>query len=172
MTTPFLGEIRLIGFNYAPRGWAFCWGQLLSIAQNSAVFSLLGTTYGGNGSTTFALPDLRGRIPIGLGQGPGLPPVTIGETGGSETVSLLATQIPAHSHSVYGAVNGTRSSNPGGNLLASGEMDLYNRDTTGAVELSAAAVASNGGGQPHNNLQPFLCMNFVIALEGVFPSRN
>jgi microcystin-dependent protein len=169
MTEPFLGELRLFPFNFAPRGWAFCNGQILSIAQNTALFALLGTTYGGNGQTTFALPDLRGRVPISAGQGPGLTSYSLGETGGTETVTLIATQMPAHSHLVNVSNATATSSRPNGNLPAAGGSYT---DPGDGSHFDAATVAPAGGSQPHENRQPYLTLNWCIALEGIFPSRN
>ncbi len=172
MTEPFVGEIRMFAGNFAPRSYAFCSGQLLSIAQNTALFSLLGTTYGGNGQTTFALPDLRGRIPIHRGQGPGLSNRDLGSTGGTESVTLSVNQIPAHSHPARSATGGNSitpvgnywSTDPGGN--SAGFHAAHDGSTMGSV------IGPAGGSQPHDNLQPFLCISFIIALEGIFPSRN
>ena len=172
MSNPFIGEIRMVGCNFAPRGFAFCAGQLQSIAQNSALFALVGTTWGGDGQTTFGLPDMRGRLPISQGQGPGLSTRVMGERAGAESVTLSTAQIPAHSHTVSAASGGARSANPSGNLLGSGEADMYTHDSLNAVSMSANVIAQSGGNQPHDNMQPFLGINFVIALEGVFPSRN
>lgn len=170
MASPYLAEIRMFAGNFAPRGWAFCQGQLLAIAQNTAVFSLLGTTYGGNGTTNFALPDLRGRVPVGQGQGPGLSNVDLGQTGGSETVTLSAAELPAHTHSVaMPAATGPQTSNrPTGAYQASGNAYSATTNTTMAAATSAAA----GGGQPHSNLPPYLGMTYIIALQGIYPSRN
>ena len=172
MATPFLGEIRMVGFNFAPVGWAFCAGQLLAISQNDALYALVGTIYGGDGVTTFGLPDLRGRLPINQGQGPGLSNYVIGQSAGTESVTLLSTQMPSHSHLVNAASGGARNANPVGNLLGSGEADLYTHDGANAVALAPNVIVPSGGNQPHENMQPFLCINFIIALEGVFPSRN
>ena len=172
MSNPFLGEIRMAGFNFAPRGWAFCAGQLLAISQNDALYALVGTTFGGDGVNTFGMPDLRGRLPINQGQGPGLSPYVLGQKAGTESVTLTTAQIPAHSHVITAASSGARSANPSNNLLGSGEADIYNHDGANAVALSPNAIAQSGGSQPHDNLQPYLCINFIIALEGVFPSRN
>lgn len=167
---PFLGQILLVPYNFAPRGWAFCNGALLSIAQNSALFSLLGTTYGGDGVTTFALPDLRGRVPISSGQGPGLQPYTLGEQTGSETVTLITTQIPAHTHSVQAGI-GSSAVTPEGNFLGSDSVtSIY--DVTAATTMNPAMIGVAGGSQPHENRQPLLVMNYIIALEGIFPSRS
>jgi microcystin-dependent protein len=169
VSEPFLGEIRLVAFNFAPRGWAFCQGQILSIAQNTALFSLLGTTYGGNGQTTFALPDLRSRVAVSSGQGPGLSNYTLGQTGGEEAVTLLQTQMPAHGHGVA-ASNGPASANrPAGGVPAAGGSYAAAPDGT---TMNPAMVQGSGGSQPHDNIPPYLTLNYVIALEGIFPSRN
>jgi len=172
MSNPYLGEIRLVGFNFGPRGWAICAGQLLPISQNDALFALIGTTYGGDGQNTFQLPDLRGRLPINQGQGPGLSNYVLGQRAGTESVTLISQQIPQHSHVVNAASTGTRSSNPSANLLGSGEADIYTHDNANGVLMSPSTIAPSGGSQPHENMQPYLCVNFIIALEGVFPSRN
>jgi microcystin-dependent protein len=173
MADPFVAEIRIFPFNFAPRGWAFCNGQLLPISQNTALFSLLGTTYGGNGSSNFALPDLQGRAPMHPGQGPGLSPHDLGETSGSETVTLLESEIPSHNHSLMAqSVPLGGSANPAGNTLnrvASG--NLYANSSANPVSLAPQALAPAGGNQPHNNMMPYLTANFCIALQGVFPPR-
>lgn len=176
MSEPFLGEIRMFGGNFAPRGWAFCDGSLLSIAQNSALFAILGTTYGGNGQTTFALPDLRGRAPLNWGQGPGLTPRTLGESSGSETVTLISTQMPAHTHAI-GAHSGQGDTfSPEGAVAAaavdSSQQPLNIYSTSVNTTMAAQTVSASGGSQPHQNMQPFLCVSFIIALEGIFPSRG
>lgn len=176
MTEPFIGMIALFGFNFPPRGWALCNGQLLSISQNTALFSLLGTTYGGDGQTTFALPNLQSRVPLGMGQGPGLSNYRIGQTGGSENVTLLSTQMPAHNHAlnVSGAPGTTNS--PAGNVLATAflpdETAVNAYTTTPNNTASPQAIGMAGGNQPHENVQPYLAMNYCIALQGIFPSRN
>lgn len=172
MSEPFLGEIQMVGFNFAPRGWAFCHGSILSIAQNDALFALLGTTYGGDGQSTFALPDLRGRIPINQGQGPGLNNRIVGEVGGTETVTLSQQQMPSHTHQVMAATNGARTSAPNGNALASGEADVFSRASGSEVGLAPTQLSAAGSTLPHENMQPVLAVNFIIALEGIFPSRN
>ncbi|HEU4612084.1 MAG TPA: tail fiber protein [Kofleriaceae bacterium] len=172
MSQPFIGEIRMVGFNFAPRGWAFCAGQLLPISQYDALFALIGTIYGGDGQSTFALPNMAGRLPVHQGQGPGLSNYVIGEAAGTESVALVAQQIPQHAHSVIAASGGTRSASPSGNMLGSGEADVYTRGTAAPVNMAPNAIAPSGGSQPHDNMQPYLCINFVIALEGIFPSRN
>ncbi|MCF3111455.1 tail fiber protein [Niabella sp. CC-SYL272] len=171
---PFLSMIVLFGCNFAPRGWAFCQGQLLSIAQNTALFSLLGTTYGGNGQTTFALPDLRGRVPIGFGQGPGLSSYALGQQGGAETVTLLLSQMPAHTHAFMATAEAGDTSDPTGAFPANtGTLDKeYKQSPVNKVAMNAAAVETKGGSQPHTNIQPYLALNYCIALEGIFPSRN
>jgi microcystin-dependent protein len=170
---PFIGEIYMGGMNFAPRGFATCQGQILSIAQNTALFSLLGTTFGGNGQTTFALPDLRGRVPMGWGQGPGLSPRTLGEVGGSETVTLLTTQMPAHNHGFNAVSDAGDTSAPSGAFLANtGALDREYKASGTSVQMNPAAVGAAGGSQPHDNLPPFLVLNFYIAVEGIFPSRN
>lgn len=172
MSIPFLGEIRLFGLNFAPVGWQSCDGSLLQIAEYSALFALLGTTYGGDGQTTFAVPDLRGRAPLHQGTGPGLTGRSLGETGGSESVTLTAQQMPSHTHPLRATNAGTRSAVAQGNLLGSGEADIYNRDTSSAVMLSAQQISASGGSQPHENMQPSLCVKICIAVEGIFPSQN
>ena len=170
---PFIGEIFMGGYNFAPRGYALCQGQLLSISQNTALFSLLGTTYGGNGQTTFALPDLRGRVPMGWGQGPGLSPNSLGQVSGTETVTLLVTQMPAHNHLVNAVSEPGDGSSPQGTFLAnSGALDKEYKATGTMVNMNANAVAPAGGSQPHSNMQPYLVLNIYIAIEGIFPSRN
>jgi microcystin-dependent protein len=164
---PFLGMIILFGGNFAPRGWAFCNGQLLAINQNTALFSLLGTTYGGNGTTTFALPDLRGRVPLHFGQGPGLSSYVEGQVGGVENVTLLANQMPAHTHSQPATAGDETTNRPNAAVPARGGVYASSPDGS-----NLAATTSAGGGQPHTNLQPYLTLNYCIALEGIFPSRN
>lgn len=172
---PFVAEIRIFPFNFAPRGWAWCDGQLLPLSQNTALFSLLGTTYGGNGKSNFALPDLQGRAPMHPGQGPGLSLHDLGETGGSETITLLESEIPAHSHGLMSSPQPGEDSDPNTSegLARSVGASLY-QTTTNAniVQLSDQALAPAGGDQPHNNLQPYLTFYFNIALQGVFPPRT
>lgn len=170
MATPFLGSISMFGGNFAPRGYAHCQGQLLSIAQNDALFTLLGTIYGGDGVTTFALPDLRGRSPIHFGQGPGLGSYAIGESVGQEMVTLTASQLPVHTHTL-GASSAPGSGGPAGGVWARSSA-TQNYAAAANVSMNAATVGSSGGSQPHQNMSPFLVINFIIALEGVFPSRN
>jgi microcystin-dependent protein len=169
MSEPFLGELRIFGFNFAPRGWAMCNGQVLSIAQNTALFSLLGTTYGGNGQTTFALPDLRGRVPVHFGQGPGLSDIDLGEQAGSEVVTLTVDQLAAHNHGIAASNGSATASRPANNFLAAGGSYATSSDGT---TMNPGMVQNAGGSQPHENRQPFLGLNVCIALEGIFPSRN
>lgn len=170
MLEPFIGTIALFGFNFAPKGWAQCHGQLLSIAQNQALFSLLGTQYGGDGRVTFALPDLRGRAPIGFGQGPGLPSYEVGQVGGTPTVTLIQSQMPHHSHGVN-AGGAATSKLPAGNLPAMSTGGAA-YGSTPSESMAPGMVQPVGGNQPHENMSPYLAGNWCIALEGVFPSRN
>jgi len=170
---PFLGEIDLVAFNFAPHGWASCNGQILPINQNQALFALLGTTFGGDGRTTFALPDLRGRRAIGFGQGPGLNPYTLGQLGGEETVSLTISQMPSHNHIPQAATALGTAPGPGGNVWATqSQVFLYSLAPSGITPMNAFAIGAAGGGQPHENRSPFLVLNYIIALQGIFPSRN
>jgi len=177
MAEPFIGQIILTPYNFAPRNYAFCNGQLLSIAQNTALFSLLGTTYGGNGTTTFALPNLQGRVPMHFGQGPGLSNRSLGEQSGSESVTLTVNQIPAHNHVLKGSTTDGSTDSPTNQVLAKAvdpnTLNGVNSYAASAnTNLNAASIDIAGLGQAHNNLQPYLCLNFVIALQGIFPSRN
>ena len=172
MADPFVAEIRIFPFNFAPKGWAFCSGQLLPISQNTALFSLLGTTYGGDGKSTFALPDIQGNAPMHPGQGPGLSLHDLGEAGGSETVTLLVSEIPAHSHAGLASAVDATSRIPTGELLAGG-VGIGQYAVPGALtQLAVKALTPAGGDQPHNNMQPYLTLNFCIALQGVFPPRS
>jgi len=164
MATPFLGEIRIFSFGFAPSGWALCNGQTLSISQYAALFSILGTTYGGNGTTTFSLPNLQGCLPLHVGNG-----FVLGQTGGEAAHTLLVSEIPAHAHGVSASSSPANLGSPAGNLWAAGN-DAYN--PTANTALSSSAVAASGGGQPHENRSPFLTLNFCIALQGIFPSQN
>ncbi|MCB9436283.1 MAG: phage tail protein [Anaerolineales bacterium] len=170
MADPFVAEIRMFPFNFAPRGWAWCDGQLLPLSQNTALFSLLGTTYGGNGKSNFALPDLQGRSPMQPGQGPGLSLHDLGETGGSTTVSLLESEIPSHSHALVATEEDVDVSSAVGNLFGTGNSSYVSTAPTGS--LASVALAPAGGDQPHNNMQPYLTVYFCIALQGVFPPRG
>jgi microcystin-dependent protein len=173
MDAPFIGMLALFGFNFPPRGWAQCNGQLLPIAQNTALFSLLGTQYGGNGTTTFGLPDLRGRVPIHLGQGPGLSNYSQGQVGGTENVTLLATEMPAHTHTLRGITEAGSTAVPTGAMLANtGALDKEYGVPGTLTTMHASAISPAGSGQPHSNMQPYLVLNYCIALQGIFPSRN
>lgn len=174
MSEPFIGEIRPFGFNFAPRGWAMCNGQLMSIAQNQALFSLLGTNYGGDGQSTFGLPDLRGRAPVHPGTGPGLAPVVPGETSGVEAVTLIQTHLPPHGHTTRASADLVNSTSPAGNVMGAkgrGGVNVY-AAANNLTPLAPGAVASAGSSQAHDNMQPSLVMNFCIAVEGIYPSRN
>jgi len=165
MAQPYVGEIRMFAGNFAPAGWMFCEGQLLPISENETLFQLIGTTYGGDGESTFALPDLRGRIPIHQGNG-----FILAETGGAEEITLTVSQIPAHSHAFLGSTNVSQDTTPQGKVVGqSGSALLYIQDTTDS-NMSAQAVGSVGGSQPHTNFQPYLCVDFIISLFGIFPS--
>ena len=168
---PFLGQIMIVPYNFAPTGWQFCDGQILSIAQNTALFSLLGTTFGGDGRTTFALPDLRGRAPIGTGQGPGLQLYDLGQTGGVEEVTLTLSQIPSHTHVPMGAAAVANTGSPAGAFWAMPRALLYSSVAPSAA-MSTEALGSTGGGHPHDNLKPYLVMTYIIATQGIFPSRD
>ena len=173
MADPFVAEIRIFPFNFAPRGWAFCDGQLLPLSQNTALFSLLGTTYGGNGKSNFALPNMQGSAPMHPGQGPGLSLHDLGEIGGSETVTLLESEIPAHSHTL-GAQNVPLGglATPAGNVLNHPASGNLFSTTAAVVQMAPQGITSIGGDQPHNNMQPYLTLNFCIALQGVYPPRS
>jgi microcystin-dependent protein len=171
---PFVAEIRIFPFNFAPKGWAWCDGQLLPLSQNTALFSLLGTTYGGNGKSNFALPDLQGRAPMHPGQGPGLSLHDLGETGGSETVTLLQSEIPSHPHSMRAQTEPGDLADPTGRSVARASTGAPFQTTSNVniVQLAPEALAPAGGDQPHNNMQPYLTFYFCIALQGVFPPRG
>ncbi len=173
MGEPYLGEIRLVGFTYAPQGWAECNGQIMSIQQNVALFSLLGTQFGGNGIQTFALPDLRGRIPLHQGQAPGGSNYTIGQVGGLENVTLNSSQMPTHSHTPPAASNTLGPDNNTQNeFWSASDADDNIYATTANSTMNPGAIGSAGGSQPHNNMQPSLVLKYVIALQGIFPSRG
>src|SRR5205085_853768 len=167
MAQPYVGEIRMFGGNFAPAGWMFCEGQLLPISENETLFQLIGTTYGGDGQSTFALPDLRGRIPLHQGNG-----FILAETGGAEEITLTINQIPAHSHPLLATTSGGTLNTPGGNLTAeSAAVKIYVADVAGG-NMSPSAIGSTGGSQPHTNFQPYLCVDFIISLFGIFPSQT
>jgi microcystin-dependent protein len=171
MADPFVAEIRIFPFNFAPKGWAFCNGQLLPISQNTALFSLLGTTYGGDGKSTFALPDLRGSAAMHPGQGQGLSLRDLGETSGSETVTLLQSEMPVHTHGLTASEADGVERTPGGQQFATGVAVAMYQAPGPVVQMAPQALAPAGGSLPHNNMQPYLTLNFNIALQGVFPSR-
>ena len=166
MSEPFLSEIKIVSFNFPPKGWALCNGQLLPINQNQALFALLGTTYGGNGQTNFALPNLRGRVPIHIGNGH-----TLGEAAGSTAVTVNIQQLPAHTHPVAVNKGVGAATNPNGTMIAKAPANTYG-PVGQLVTMSPNAVTNTGGSQPHNNMMPYLVLNFIIALQGIFPSRN
>jgi microcystin-dependent protein len=169
---PFLAEIRIFPFNFAPIGWAFCNGQILSLSQNTALFSLLGTTYGGNGTYNFALPNMQGNAPMHPGQGPGLSLHDLGETGGSSTVSLIESQIPAHTHGVLASTINSQTISPIGTATGRGNPTPIYTGTFSGVNMASNALSVSGGSQPHNNMMPYLTLNFSIAMQGVFPPRS
>jgi len=176
MSQQFVGEIEIFGFNFAPQGWALCAGQLLPISQNAALFSLLGTQFGGDGKSTFALPNLQGAIPVSQGQGPGLTPYNMGETGGTETVTLNINAIPSHAHNVAASssVNGVGTPAAGTALGGTerGKPDVYVATPTPGAAMNTNIVGLAGGGLPHNNMMPYLTLNYCIALQGIFPARS
>ena len=171
-TEPYIGQVMIFAGNFAPEGWALCDGRLMPIDQYTALFSLIGTYYGGDGQTTFALPDLRGRAPMHFGQGPGLSSYTLGENGGVEMVMLLSNQLPRHSHSAMGNSGAGSNADPAANVWASGSVSMYAADTAIDGVMSPVVISSNGGNQPHDNMPPFLTLNYCIALDGIFPSRS
>ena len=172
MSEPFIGEIRIWALNFAVRNWATCDGQLLQIAQNTALFSLLGTTYGGDGRTTFGLPNLQGRAPMHPGNGPGLTSRSLGQQGGSETATLTAANLPPHDHTMRALDADAQSTDPSGNLLATSNEDNYNELSAPNVPLSSLAKGSASSNLAHDNMQPYLALTFLIALVGIFPSRS
>lgn len=173
MADPFVAEIRIFPFYFAPKGWAFCNGQLLPLSQNTALFSLLGTTYGGDGKSNFGLPDMQGNAPMHPGQGPGLSLHDLGETGGSDAVTLLESEMPMHSHTMTGNINPATlaTPSPARTFARANPGQAYSATVT-LTNLASQAVAPAGGDQPHNNLQPYLTCNFCIALQGVYPPRT
>lgn len=173
MSEPFLAEVRIVGFNFAPRGWAFCDGQILPINQNQSLYSLLGTTYGGDGRTSFALPDLRGRTPIHVGNNDAGGSHSYGQKGGVETITLSAAEMPQHNHGQKATSEDASIATPTGNQLAKTADNVYGAKSTDPNDqLNAGSIANVGGGQAHDNMQPYLAVNFCIALRGLFPSRN
>ncbi len=174
MSTPFIGEIKMFAGTFAPRGYALCDGQLLAVSQNDALFSLLGTTYGGDGRTTFGLPDLRGRVPIHAGSGPGLTPRHLGVKTGAENVTLTTQQIPSHTHTLTASTAAGGESSPNNAQPAQSTSAVYLKDpiAMAVVDLDNPSIAPVGGSQQHTNMQPFQCINFIIALQGIYPSRS
>lgn len=172
MSNPYLGEIRIFAGNFAPLGWAFCNGQLLSIAQNDALFALIGTTYGGDGQQTFALPNLQSRVPVHQGQGPGLSPRTIGQMAGEESVTLTVPQMPAHSHAAQADANAGTLTSPAGNVWAGANASQFAPPASANTTLAPGALGNTGGSQPHDNMAPFLTVNFIISLVGIFPTQG
>ena len=170
MSTPFIGEIRMFGGNFPPSGWAFCDGQLIPISENDALFTLIGTTYGGDGQETFALPNLQSRVPMHAGTGPDGVTYTLGEQAGVESVTLTVQQIPIHTHQLLGSNTTAATQTPGGNIPAQGVGQIYT-SADSPIQLSPQSVSPNGGSQPHENLQPYLCINFIISLFGEFPHQ-
>jgi microcystin-dependent protein len=172
MSSPFVAEIKMFAGNFAPRGYATCDGQILSISQNTALFSLIGTFYGGNGTTNFALPNFQGQSAMHQGNGPGLTPRTVGENGGSQNITLLQTELPAHSHPFQGIQGAASTTTAAGNLLAVNRALSPYSAVAAPVSLNPLAVVPTGGNLPHNNMQPYLVVLFIIALQGIFPARN
>jgi len=171
MAEPFVGEIRMFGGNFAPAHWAFCNGQLVSVAENQALFSLMGNRYGGDGRTNFALPDLRGRVPVHKGAGPGLTPYNLGERAGEEREQLNVGNLPQHTHALMGSTGGATTGHPTGGFFAVAVQDSFTASAPDA-DLNENAIRSAGGSQPHDNTMPFLCVNFIIALDGIYPPRS
>jgi len=170
---PFVGEIRMFGGNFAPAGWMFCQGQTLPISENDVLFTLIGTTYGGDGQETFQLPDLQGRAPMHAGQGPGLSQnYQLGEKAGVESVTLSVQQIPSHNHPLLGSTGNGAQANPSNNVLASSTLVKYFAQETADAQMAANSIGPVGGSQPHDNMQPYLCISFIISLFGVFPTQN
>lgn len=169
MAQPYVGEIRMFGGNFAPAGWMFCAGQIVAISENETLFQLIGTTYGGDGQTTFALPDLRGRVPVHQGQGPGLSNYVLAQTGGVETVTLTTNQIPAHTHTPN-ASNTGGSDNPANNFWGNTTTGKPYSAAPPAVQMNVGTITPTGGSQPHENMIPFLCVSYIISLFGIFPS--
>ncbi|MEC7964574.1 MAG: tail fiber protein [Pseudomonadota bacterium] len=172
MSEPFVGEIRMFAGNFAPRGWAFCDGQLLAVSQNDALFSLFGTIYGGDGRTTFGLPDMRGRIPLHQGTGPGLSPRRLGAKGGEENVTLTVNQLTSHSHDLNASKQSANQASPTGRVLATGVGVRFYREQAQDVDMASTMVANTGGSRSHTNLMPALCVNFIVSLFGIYPSRH
>lgn len=167
MAQPYVGEIRMFAGNFAPAGWMFCEGQLLPISENETLFQLIGTTYGGDGQSTFALPDLRGRLPIHQGNG-----FILAQTGGAEAITLTVPQLPAHSHPLLASTSAANDSNPAGNVAAQASSFFPYLNAPPTTPMAASSIAATGGSQPHTNFQPYLCVDFIISLFGIFPSQT
>lgn len=176
MSEPFVGEIEIFGFNFAPRGWAQCQGQLMPISQNTALFSLLGTQFGGDGKSTFGLPNLQGQIPVSQGQGPGLSDYVMGEMSGSESVSLTLAEIPSHPHTLPADAGAGRVITPAPTAVLGsterGGPEVYGTAATAGAAMAVNSVGIGGGSQPHNNMMPYITLNYCIALQGIFPARS
>ena len=173
MAQPFIGEIRMFAGNFPPNGWMFCDGQLMPISQNDALFILIGTTYGGDGQETFALPNLQSRVPMHFGNGPDGVNYQMGESGGVESVTLTTQQIPVHTHTLIGSSGGATQTGPGGNIYAtSAQVEYATAGLTTDSNMNAAAISPVGGSQPHENLQPYICINYILSLFGLFPSQT
>ena len=170
--TPYVGQIMAFGGNFAPQGWALCDGSLLPISQYETLFTLIGTTYGGDGQTTFALPDLRGRAALHQGQGPGLSSYSLGQSGGAEAVTLTVGQLPPHSHPAMGSSGAGASPSPSGAVWAGSPVNIYAGGAAANAAMSATAISASGGSQPHDNMLPFVTLNFCIAFEGIYPSQS
>jgi microcystin-dependent protein len=171
MSQPYVGEIRMFGGNFAPAGWMFCQGQLLPISEFETLFNLIGTTYGGDGQTTFGLPDLRGRVPIHQGTGPGLPTYTLAQNGGTPTVTLTTQQIPAHPHAYIASTTAGNANSPQNTFAANGTTNVSPYyDSSAKTPMGANSIGNSGGNQPHDNMQPYLCIDFIISLFGIYPS--
>ncbi len=172
MSEPFIGEIRMFAGNFAPQGWAFCDGQLLAVNQNDALFSLFGTIYGGDGETTFGLPDLRGRIPIHAGSGPGLTPRQLGARGGAENVTVTEQQLPNHTHQPRATENTDVTTEPTGRVVGQPAKNIYRSPPDNGLDTSTDSIVPVGGSNQHTNIQPFLCVHFIVALFGIYPSTT
>ncbi len=170
MSTPYVGEIRMFGGNFPPNGWMFCEGQLLPISENETLFQLIGTTYGGDGQETFALPNLASRVPVHMGTGPGLQTYQLGEQAGVESVTLTTQQIPQHNHSMLASLNTAEQTQVSGQVLANSSTALMYFEDSPATAMNASSITPMGGSQPHENVHPFLCINFIISLFGIYPS--
>ncbi len=169
---PFVGQIEMVSFNFAPTGWLLCDGSVLSISQYTVLFALIGTTYGGNGSSTFALPDLRGRVPISMGQGSGLTNRVIGQSSGEENHTLISNEMPSHTHYAQESGSNGTSASPTGNFPAVNNEGIQHYGTTANGYMNTSMMTATGGSQAHNNMQPYLCVNFIIATSGIFPTRS